>query len=310
MHVSIEKAAKLLISGHVVGIPTETVYGLAASVKCPEAMAQIFCLKGRPSNNPLILHLSTPEELKCYVKTIPAGAEELAAAFWPGPLTLVLPVLLDTVPEIARANLPTAAFRVPSHPLARALLEKTGPLVMPSANLSGKPSATTAQHVENDFGFNFPVLDGGPCHNGMESTILFWKEGEWVVIRLGALPPEAFEQILGYFPKVIGVESDKKPLCPGQSYRHYSPEAKLILATLMPPEGEVVIGFDDRHYPFAKRVFSLGCSLTPIIAVKLLYAVLRQLDDEGILVAWVDVDFPNNGLWVTLKERLLRSQSK
>ncbi len=309
MRVSIDEAARLLTTGNVVGVPTETVYGLAASLQHPAAIAEIFALKGRPSNNPLIVHLHAIEDLDFYVKQIPDGMRELAAAFWPGPLTFVLDVDVDKVPAIARADLPTAAFRVPSHPIAHALLKKTGPLVMPSANLSGKPSSTSSKHVEDDFGSDFPVLEGGQCDKGMESTILFWKEDEWVIIRLGALSPEAFEPILGYCPVVVGVKHDKKPLCPGQLYRHYSPEAKLHLVTSMPKEAEVVVGFDDRHYPFAKQVFSLGFSSDSTTAVKCLYAVLRQLDDEGVAEAWVDVDFPAEGLWKTLRERLQRSQS-
>ena len=126
-------------------------------------------------------------------------ALELAAGFWPGPLTLILPARLDLVPDVARAGLNTVAFRVPNHPIALELLKLTGPLVMPSANLSGKPSATSVHHVEDDFGANFPVLDGGSCKSGVESTILYLKEqgseGEWVIVRLGALSPEEFNPI-------------------------------------------------------------------------------------------------------------------
>src|SRR5262245_4612508 len=143
MHISLEEAASALKSGLVVAVPTETVYGLAASIDFPDAIEDIFRLKGRPSNNPLIVHVASAKEIAFYVTQQPPQFLKLASAFWPGPLTVVLPVDQVRIPSVARAGLPTAAFRVPNHPLTRELLEITGPLVMPSANLSGKPSATT-----------------------------------------------------------------------------------------------------------------------------------------------------------------------
>ena len=315
MQISIEKAAQLITNGQVVAVPTETVYGLAASLNNPSAIAKIFSIKGRPSNNPLIVHLAGINELSPYVLKLAPMALELAAGFWPGPLTLILPARLDLVPDVARAGLNTVAFRVPNHPIALELLKLTGPLVMPSANLSGKPSATSVHHVEDDFGANFPVLDGGSCKSGVESTILYLKEqgseGEWVIVRLGALSPEEFNPILGYCPRVAIGEKEQAghPICPGQLYRHYSPQAQLILAEQLPSEADVVIGFEDRNYPLAKRIFLLGSSLNPSESTHSLYAVLRRLDQEGIYKAWVDVDFPDTGLWLTLRERLLKASS-
>lgn len=313
MHQSIEECAEQLLNNEVVGIPTETVYGLAASLKSPSAIAKIFAIKGRPSNNPLIVHLASAEELTTYVDKLPEMTHELALAFWPGPMTLVMPVKMDAIPEIARAGLTTAAFRVPNHPLTLAVLKLTGPLVMPSANLSGKPSATTAQHVETDFGITFPVLNGGSSKSGVESTILYWKEtngqGRWIVIRLGALPPEAFNAVLGYTPEIEREKKEilEKPLCPGQLYRHYAPQAELILVTEIPKEADVVIGFENREYPHAERLFYLGLSQDPHTATQRIYAILRQLDAEKIARAWVDMSFPAAGLWLTLQERLLKA---
>ena len=314
MKVSLEQAARLLNTGHVIGVPTETVYGLAATLSHPHAIAEIFQLKGRPSNNPLIIHLANGEGVLSFTKSLPPFFSNLAAAFWPGPLTLVVPIVEETVSERARAGLPTAAFRVPSHALARELIQKTGPLVMPSANLSGKPSATSVEHVENDFSLDFPVLDGGVCQKGVESTILYLDPSSqsWMIIRLGALAPEDFLSVLGYIPKVheAGSIGKKEPLCPGQLYRHYSPQAKLILLEKIPPEiSGVIVGFNDRFYPLNSRLFSLGESKTPDTAVHELYAVLRNLDSENIKQAYVDMDFPKEGLWLTLRERLLKAAS-
>lgn len=311
MRISIERAAELLNAGKVIAVPTETVYGLAASLKHPQAISEIFTLKGRPSNNPLIVHLPTSEQLTNYAKVLPPNCLQLAQAFWPGPLTLVVPILPETIPSIARSNLSTAAFRVPEHPIAQELLKLTGPLVMPSANLSGRPSSTTPRHVEADFGKDFPVINGGECLRGLESTILVWLEEAWVIVRLGSLAPEAFVKVLGYAPKVIEREGSTAPLCPGQMYRHYAPKAKLTLVKTIPIKAEgVVLGFDDRTYPKNLRLISMGDSKDPETAGQRLYAILRKLDDEEITEAWVDIDFPNKGLWLTLKERLLKASHK
>lgn len=309
MRITIEKAAELLNAGEVVAVPTETVYGLAASLKYPQAISQVFSLKGRPSNNPLIVHLSSSADLSRYAHNFPPHTFELTKIFWPGPLTLVLPAIIEIIPETVRARLPTAAFRVPSHPMAQKLLSLTGPLVMPSANLSGSPSATDPMHVEADFGVDFPVVDGGSCTQGVESTILCWQAGKWVIARLGALAPESFFSVLGYCPQVVDTKQGaKSPICPGQLYRHYAPKAHLILTKRTPDNCQgVLIGFSDRHYPGGCRLLSLGDSQIPEQAAERLYAVLRQLDQEGIAEAWVDVDLPDEGLWLTLKERLSKA---
>ena len=245
---------------------------------------------------------------------MPPHFENLAAAFWPGPLTLIMPVDEETIPSRARAGLATAAFRIPGHTLTRELLKKTGPLVMPSANLSGKPSATSSTHVEHDFGSSFPVLEGGECVKGVESTILCFDGLAWVVIRLGALTPEDFLPYLGYIPRVNDVldKDHEAPLCPGQLYRHYAPKAKLILTkkideALWQKNQVAIIGFNDRLYSKNCRLFSLGNSDDVQSAAHELYAILRKLDTEQVEEAWVDMDFPQNGLWLTLRERLQKA---
>jgi L-threonylcarbamoyladenylate synthase len=168
MRISLTEAQKLLEKGHVVAIPTETVYGLGGLLKYPQAIEQIFTLKGRPNNNPLIIHVSSLQEIRLYVPHLPDEVDALAHAFWPGPMTLVLPIEPDKIPNKARAGLSTAAFRIPQHPLALQLLEKSGALVMPSANVSGRPSATSPEHVEADFGQDFPIVEGGPCRKAFD----------------------------------------------------------------------------------------------------------------------------------------------
>lgn len=321
MKIGVVESAKRLLQGEVVGVPTETVYGLAASIGSPTAIQEIFSLKGRPANNPLIVHLAEGKEVLAFASHVSVDFYPLVERFWPGPLTLVLPVKPYKLPESALAGLSTGAFRVPSHPLARELIKLSGPLVMPSANLSGKPSATCADHVEHDFGVQFPVLDGGACACGVESTILYWQEGLklWQVARLGAIEPAAFQDVLKYIPEVGAVaeasgeergQKHVRPLCPGQMYRHYAPKASLLLVHVIPGGTHgVVIGFEDRAYPLGSQLISLGKSTDPLCALQRLYAILRRLDLDGIDVAWVDIDFPSDGLWLTLKERLLKASS-
>lgn len=298
MRVTLEEAAQLLKT-QVVAIPTETVYGLAASISSPDAINRIFSLKGRPRKNPLIIHLFSPDDIESYVESLPPSYDKLAT-LWPGPLTLILDVKVETIPSTVRANLRTAAFRIPALPLARDLLALTGPLVVPSANLSGRPSSTEASHVEQDFGLAFPVLDGGVCQNGLESTILSFSEGKWVVLRQGALPPEIFIPILGYAP-VINVPKDPlNPECPGQLYKHYSPKARLSAL-----EGEVVVGFTERSYP--KPVINLGSLERPEEVAHHLYDALRKIDEQGYNTAQVDLNFPETGLWSTIRERLTKA---
>lgn len=311
MRVNLEKATKLLQTGNVVAIPTETVYGLAASLSDPEAIEHIFTLKGRPADNPLIIHVADHSQVEFYTKDVPKGFEVLATTFWPGPMTLVLPAVKDWVPSIVRAGLDTVAFRIPSHPLTLQVLSNVGPLVMPSANLSGKPSATRPEHVESDFGKDFPILDGGECHRGVESTILMHNKGKWEIVRLGALTPEIFEPLLGYLPRINECIDEEHPVCPGQLYRHYAPQATLILDKGVTPDSiGTIIGFSDRSYPVSCRVYELGSIANPEEVAKNLYEILRKLDREGVEKAWVDTSFPSNGLWTTVAERLIKASAK
>lgn len=308
MRISLPEAILAIQRGQVIAVPTETVYGLAASLLHETAIRDIFSLKGRPAANPLIIHVANLNQVKEYAQQLPPGFADLAQHFWPGPMTLVLPVYLEKVPSIVRSGLSTAGFRVPRHELALQLLSTVGPLVMPSANLSGRPSATTASHVEEDFGEDFPLLDGGSCQKGVESTILYYRDTEWVILRLGSFEPEVFQHVLGYQPRVIHADSSSNPLCPGQAFRHYAPRAKLLLgeATRL-NEASFVLGFKERNYPKDKRLICMGSLNDPHKVAENLYGALRQLDQEGADLAWIDMDFPCHGLWMTIAERLQRA---
>jgi L-threonylcarbamoyladenylate synthase len=311
MRIKLEKAVQILSEGDIAAVPTETVYGLAASLYHPKAIEKIFFVKGRPSNNPLIIHLADPNDLKKFVRDFPSGFDLLTRSFWPGPLTLVLPLFDDSIPSNVRAGLPTAAFRVPDCPLALALLQKTGPLVMPSANLSGRPSATCPEHVEADFGANFPVLDGGACRKGVESTILIHNGGQWRIIRQGALAAEDFNRVLNYVPLISFKEPANTPLCPGQLYRHYAPKARLILSKKIAADAHsVILGFSGRTYPDGAKIIIMGSAEDPIGVAEQLYAILRQLDDEGVKEAGVDFNIPEQGLWATIAERLKKASQE
>jgi len=305
MHISLHDAALLLQEGRLVAIPTETVYGLACSMKHPCAIGKIFSVKGRSLSNPLIIHVYDVDQVMPFLSAAPADFLSLAKAFWPGPLTLVMPIYEEKIPSAVRAHLPTAAFRVPSHPITRQIIEKVGPICAPSANLSGHPSPTQVAHVGTDFGADFPVIDGGASAHGVESTILIWKEGLWWVGRKGAITEMALHAVLGYIPEVFQAE---KPLCPGQLFRHYSPETKLTLTKN--PQAEYVVGFSDRRYADAIKVFSLGNCNNAEECAAALYSTLRQLDQEKIKEADVDSDMPQDGLWATVRERLERAASR
>lgn len=310
MLIPLKDAAHLLNQGHVVAVPTETVYGLAASIHQEKAIAEIFKIKGRPSNNPLIVHVSSFEEIKYFADTLPPFTDLLASHFWPGAMTLVLPVKKELISSSIRANLSTAAFRIPSHKDTLELLKLTGPLVMPSANTSGKPSSTQATHVETDFGKEFPVLQGVDSEKGLESTILIFNN-KWEIIRLGAIASEEFTDILGYTPLFQKPQKGEQPQCPGQLYRHYAPKAKLQLITSFSEENTgFIVGFSNKNYPDNTKLFSLGDLNYPEIVCANLYKILRELDNNQIESAWVDMDFPREGILITLAERLEKAANK
>src|SRR6202140_520623 len=243
--MSAERAARTLAAGGLVGFPTETVYGLGADAGNGEAVARLYAAKGRPSFNPLVAHVADAEGAR-YLARFDAAADKLAAAFWPGPLTLVLPKRPDCgVADLALAGLDSVAVRVPAHPIAHALLAAfNGPVVAPSANRSGHVSPTSAAHVLADLrGHIDMVIDAGPCAVGVESTIVACL-GEPTLLRPGGLPRAQIERILGQPLAMAPIAADA-PLAPGMLASHYAPKARLRLNAHAPRVGEALLAFGD-----------------------------------------------------------------
>jgi len=305
MIVSKEEAVALLRQSQPVAIPTETVWGLAARFSDQKAIEKIFTLKGRPRTNPLIIHVSSIDMVKEVTPPLPSQAELLMKSFWPGSLTLVLPILEDRILDSVRASLPMAAFRIPNNSDTLSLIDQAGPLVAPSANISGRPSATTPQHVEHDFGVFFPILSSqSSCDKGIESTIVIWKDGAWHLGRPGAVNIVDIEDIL---ETPICDLHTSIPLCPGQKFRHYAPQAELHLkaSSWEPDESyDGVLGFEDRAYPKAPALITMGFSTDPSSVAKRLYAALREIDDLGLTSVFVDADFPQTVQWRAVLDRL------
>ena len=239
----LSRAAALLRQGLLVAFPTETVYGLGGDARSDRAVAGIYAAKGRPSFNPLIVHVSDLESAQGFA-VFDLVAQALAAAFWPGPLTLVLP-LRDGhgLSALVTAGLPTVALRVPAHPVAQALLAAFGgPLAAPSANPSGRVSPTRAAHVVDGLGGRIAaVVDGGACAVGVESTIVGVGDGQVRLLRPGGIPVEAIEAVLG--KPLVMLTDPARPLAPGQMASHYAPMAAVRLGVTRPDPGEVWIGF-------------------------------------------------------------------
>jgi len=225
------EAAELLKKGEVVGLPTETVYGLAADAKNPAAVKKIFKAKGRPQDNPLIVHISQKSQLQGLIRAdISDKAEKLMSEFWPGPLTIIFPKSKN-VPTETSAGLDTIAVRMPAHPLMLAVIEKSKmALAAPSANTSGFPSPTRASHVYNDLKGKIPlILDGGFCHFGVESTVIDTRGDKIKVLRPGGISRKEISHFLGEKVILAAELKDKKVLSPGMKYRHYAPQKKLYI---------------------------------------------------------------------------------
>jgi L-threonylcarbamoyladenylate synthase len=227
MNNSLTESILALQNGEVVAFPTETVYGLGASAFNPDAIAKIYLVKGRPSDNPLIVHISDLEMLGRVAINIPPILEKLAKAFWPGPLTVILQ-RHPQLPSVVSAGLETVAVRMPMHPIAQELIRGVGPIAAPSANLSGKPSSTTAEHVKADFeGKIAAIIDGGPSQIGIESTVISLLEKPYVVLRPGSISKEELEDILGESIRLR--DAHDRHLSPGMKYRHYAPKARVCI---------------------------------------------------------------------------------
>ena len=296
----ISAAAKILREGGLVGIPTETVYGLAANGLDEKAVKRIFEAKGRPQDNPLILTIPGQQWLPRYCKDIPPLAYVLARKFWPGPLTMILKCRTDVVPSVITAGLDTVAMRCPNHPVTLAIIREAGiPVAAPSANTSGRPSCTTAQDVlEAMDGKIEGVVDGGPCTVGVESTILDLTCDPPRLLRPGGLPLEALEQLIGPIAVdkavVSPLQAGEQPKAPGMKYRHYAPKAPVTVFTGAPEASarEIsrragpttgIICFDEFAHLFpTQEVHTLGPSNDKLAQAQRVFDALRTFDNSDV----------------------------
>lgn len=306
------KAADLLKSGEVVGIPTETVYGLAANIYSEKAVRKVFEIKQRPLDNPLIVHVASIDQMEALVQEVPEKAYKLAGAFWPGPLTLLLPKSID-VPKLVTAGKPNVAVRMPGHGLTRELIATAGvPIAAPSANPFGRISPTTAQHVADYFPESLSmVLDGGPCRSGIESTIVGFENGEAIVYRLGSIALEDIEAKIGKVQ--VRNKKDAKPDAPGMLSRHYSPKTPTVLCADVAKElerrtekkiGVIVLQQPLEANHVIQKVLSKKGNLQE--AASLLYAYMHELDQAGLDVILIE-RMPETGLGISINDRLERA---
>lgn len=292
-------AADIIRQGGLVAIPTETVYGLGANGLDEDAVASIFSAKGRPQDNPLILHVSNPSEIERFCHSIPESAWRLAEAFWPGPLTIVLPAR-DTVPKRTTGGLATVAVRCPDNDVTREIIRLSGvPIAAPSANISGKPSTTTAEHVLHDHNGKIDaVVDGGPCRVGVESTIVDLTEDRPRLLRPGGITPEQLINVLGdlVIDKAVTAQIDKDAVvkAPGMKYRHYAPSEPVVIVS---GSREKAAAYIHKHFLPGDRVLcfqeelplysdcsplAYGSEADVNTLSAGLFAALRELDDERI----------------------------
>ncbi len=305
---TIERAAEALARGKLVAFPTETVYGLGANALDASAVAKVFAAKERPRFNPLIVHVLGVEEAEAYA-VLGETARTLIAAFWPGPLTLVLPRREGCkIAELASAGLGTIALRAPSNAIARALLLASElPIAAPSANRSGRVSPTTAAHVESELG-SLPamILDGGPCALGLESTVIGFNGDEAVLLRSGSLPREEIEAVLGR--KLAAPRDGAGITSPGQLASHYAPHTKLRLNVTLPLPGEALLAFGPDAPEFKGPTLNLSQSGDLAEAASNFFAALRSLDGlEATAIAVMPI--PKHGLGEAINDRLKRASA-
>jgi L-threonylcarbamoyladenylate synthase len=310
---TIARAAACLRAGGLVAFPTETVYGLGAHALDAAAVARLFEAKGRPANDPLIVHIARFDRIDALVSHVPAGARDLAARFWPGPLTLVLP-RRDIVPSSVTAGLPTVAIRIPSHPVARALLEAADvPVAAPSANLFSRPSPTRASHVRDDLhGRIDMILDAGPTEVGVESTVLDLSSGTPTVLRPGAVGVEALRAVIGSVrvrdAHVSSADTAAMP-SPGLLSKHYSPRAPLTLYEGDPDRAWARLNADaDAARAAGRRIGIVDFAASAAAdAASRLFATLRELDASGVEAIFVRGVATTDGLGLAVQDRLRRA---
>ena len=327
---TITQAAQALQRGDLLGLPTETVYGLAADAGSDRAVGKIFKAKGRPSNHPLIVHVASVQGAQRFTSEIPEFAQKLMTAFWPGPLTLILPRQADQA-AVAAGGQNSVGLRCPSHPVAQAVLREAQALgvmgvAAPSANLFGRVSPTTAAHVASEFGEGLLIVDGGACEVGIESTIVDCTRGEPVLLRPGVLTPEQLEAACGVPVKVTFQADATAPRASGTLASHYAPKAQVRLMSVT--EMQQALQTLARAVPFEPTA-TKGVALwirTPAFGMTsyppgvqqvtmpsdagqcahALFAQLRTFDDMGFQEVWVEQP-PNLPAWAGVLDRLTRA---
>lgn len=321
---AISVAADLLRRGEVVGIPTETVYGLAANAYNPDAIRRIFAAKGRPQDNPLIVHIADVQQINDIAAEVPAQARQLADAFWPGPLTIILPKQ-DTIPLVTSGGLNTIGIRFPRHPLAQQIIQAAGvPLAAPSANLSGRPSTTTAQHVIEDLnGKIAAVVDGGPCSVGVESTVVSLCGQTPRLLRPGGISLEQLQSVLGQVDidraLTEKIDDSEKVSAPGMKYRHYAPKAPVTVVFGSPEssssyifaqlgENSGVLCFTDCAARFDGHavVQTFGDSHDPEEQAREVFDALRRFDDTTVTEIYAQCP-PSTGIGLAVANRIRKA---
>ena len=308
MQVNFEQAIALLTSGNVVAIPTETVYGLAADASNEDALRQVYAIKQRPADNPLIVHIADVSQVNDWAAEFPPLAQKLAQTFWPGPFTLVLRAK-ESVSNIVRGNQPTVALRVPSHSIALQLLKQSGlALAAPSANKFTQLSPTSAEHVATGLGDSVPVLDGGACKVGIESTIVAVIGENWQLLRLGMLPEASIEALAGR--SALSLKQAIK--APGQHLLHYSPKTpiklfasreELINFVKTTQKNSAALLFGAGDYPSCHYV---QLSNQAAAAAEALYGALHELDARQVAQLLIEMP-PRTTEWAAINDRLSRA---
>lgn len=311
LNKTISKGAEKIKEGGVVAIPTETVYGLAADVFQPEAIQRVFKIKGRPHFNPLIAHIADTKQIQTLSPTLPKKAKQLVEAYWPGPLTIVLPKL-PTVPDIVTGGKPSVAIRMPNHPIARQVIEQAGTAVAaPSANLFTYTSPTTAQHVQEQLGDQCDlIIDGGACRIGVESTVISFVTDEPTILRPGGISKEQIEAVIGPVQQQMD-KAQEESESPGMLPNHYAPKTKLEAYETLPESieldekiGIILLQPNGRSYAGPVEILSETGNLPEAAAN--FYAALRRLDQLG-LDKMVTEYFPNRGIGIAVNNRLSKA---
>ncbi len=319
----IKEAAQNLKENEVVAFPTETVYGLGGNAESDEAVSKIFEAKGRPGDNPLIIHIANREQIHSFVKEIPERASRLMDAFWPGPLTIILEKKEGTLSEKATAGLSTVAVRMPDHPVALALIEESGlPLAAPSANLSGKPSPTTAAHVADDLtGRISGIVDGGATGVGLESTVVDCTGKIPVILRPGGVTKEQLEEVVGEVSADPALTDEgQAPKAPGMKYRHYAPNSPFYLVDGSKEEIQQLVNEkrnegqrvgvmttkENKDFYDADVVKACGERARLETVAEALYDTLRAFNQEDLDIIFGEI-FPEQGVGQAIMNRLSKA---